>query len=227
MFYGALSVNDLAPLKRYNKSTRNWKKGWTEHHVKNAGDFIKKIKRLPLEPNNILVSFGVTSLFRKISLDTAMDELKKRLRKEDLGNKIANLVNICAKSFFFALDGRNCYAGILLSPLIVYMGPSRSSSCRWLNWRPSVGSDTSTTSSSSNRTDRIPFLDHNNIKFTMEIETYNKLPLLDVVVTRKYDGKLRSTGRRRTRAATYIQSHITTMLRSKEWLTHSYNKRRW
>lgn len=47
------------------------------------------------------MTFDVTLLFTKIPLNTAMDELKKRLREENMNDKAAHLANICLRSTFF------------------------------------------------------------------------------------------------------------------------------
>ena len=78
------------------------------HTINNANDFLTNIKDLKLEPDEIMISFDVVSLFTSIPLDTA-----KRITNELLTNNdswhsrtnldkddILELLNLCLSSEF-------------------------------------------------------------------------------------------------------------------------------
>ncbi|KAG8222145.1 hypothetical protein J437_LFUL000727, partial [Ladona fulva] len=55
----------LAPIVGHNK-----------HHVQNSAQFVTTLANLKLDPNDILVSFDVESLFTNIPIQDSMDILK-------------------------------------------------------------------------------------------------------------------------------------------------------
>lgn len=65
--------------------------GKTEHRIRNTEDFIEKIKTIQLQPNDILVSFDVTSLFTKVPVEEALDELHRRLTSANRDTNLAEL----------------------------------------------------------------------------------------------------------------------------------------
>ncbi|XP_018576317.1 uncharacterized protein LOC108914886, partial [Anoplophora glabripennis] len=80
--------------------------GRTEHHVKNAGVFIDRIRGIALQPGDILVSFDVTSLFTKIPVDEALEELHRRLVAEEKDESLMELMKNAALPFLYVLVER-------------------------------------------------------------------------------------------------------------------------
>ncbi len=74
--------------------------GHTESFVKDSASFIMDLKDIRLDPEEILVSFDVVSLYTCIPIKEAM-EVINRLTDPDT----AHLVEVCLTSTFFCFEG--------------------------------------------------------------------------------------------------------------------------
>ena len=74
--------------------------GHTKSFVKDSASFIDDLKRIKLEPEDILVSFDVVSLYTCIPINEAMAVIN-RLTDPDT----AKLVELCLTSTFFSFEG--------------------------------------------------------------------------------------------------------------------------
>ncbi len=74
--------------------------GHTESFVKDSASFIGDLKRIKLEPEDILVSFDVISLYTCILINEAMEVINK-LTDPDT----TRLVELCLTSTFFSFKG--------------------------------------------------------------------------------------------------------------------------
>ncbi|XP_018568545.1 uncharacterized protein LOC108908869 [Anoplophora glabripennis] len=93
--------------------------GRTEHHVKNAGDFVDKIRGIELQPEVILVSFDVTSIFTKVPVDEALEELHRRLIAEDKDESLMDLAKVCLlPSGTISTNRRREQQWVQLSPVL-------------------------------------------------------------------------------------------------------------
>lgn len=61
----------------------------------NAKEFISKIQRIQQPPEDILMSFDVTSLFTKVPVDKALQKLQRRLIAEDKDETLVDMARIC------------------------------------------------------------------------------------------------------------------------------------
>ena len=52
-------------------------------YVKDSGDFVEKIRNMQLSENDILVSFGVKSLFTQVPIEDALEVIGRKLEKHD------------------------------------------------------------------------------------------------------------------------------------------------
>ncbi|XP_018574499.1 uncharacterized protein LOC108913431 [Anoplophora glabripennis] len=177
------------PLARYVAHEIRDLVGRTEYHVKNAGDFIDRIRGIELQPGDILVSFHVTSLFTKVPVDEALEKLHRRLIAEEKGESLMELAKVCIKSTFFAFRDqfyeqtkgafeKKALKSTTLKPKCWYRYVD-DTFIIWPHGRNTVAD----------------FLDHINgihpdIQFTMEVEKNAALPFLDVLVERKPDDTL-------------------------------------
>jgi hypothetical protein len=165
------------------------------------------------------VSFDVVSLFAKISVPEALDLVSKLVDPETF-----NLIKICLTPTFFTFKG-TCYEqtegttmGSSLSPVVanIFMEHFEALALNnfqlkpkcwyrfeddtfevWPHGRPALNS----------------FFDNLNIispqiQFTIEIQTYNSLPFLDVLVSRQPDGTLtHEVYRKMNHTDRYLHAH--------------------
>ena len=74
--------------------------GNTSSFIKDSSTSGKMISNLTLEPEDIMVSFDVVSLFTKNPIDDAMEAIKKITNPD-----IAKLIEVCLRSTFFSFLG--------------------------------------------------------------------------------------------------------------------------
>ena len=74
--------------------------GNTFSFIKYSSTFVEMISNFTLEPEDIIVSFDVVSLFMKKPIDDAMDAIKKITNPD-----IAKLIEVCLRSTFFSFLG--------------------------------------------------------------------------------------------------------------------------
>ena len=180
------------------------------HTINNANDFLTNIKDLKLEPDEIMISFDVVSLFTSIPLDTA-----KRITNEILTNNdswhsktnldkddILELLNLCLSTEF---SFQNSYyrqisgtpMGSLLSSFLAEAvmqdleKRSVTDNKDIKTWKRYVDDVLATVK--KDKTDDILHAINNtteNIRFTKEEEHNNQIAFLDVLLTRTNDGTI-------------------------------------
>ena len=74
--------------------------GKTESFLKDSAHFIQKIKDLHLEPEDILVSFDVVSLFTRVPVDEFLNYISE-IFTEDL----VDIFRACLSTSYFMWDG--------------------------------------------------------------------------------------------------------------------------
>ncbi|XP_018574625.1 uncharacterized protein LOC108913546 [Anoplophora glabripennis] len=194
------------PLVRYIAQEKRDLVGGAEHHVKNARDFIDRIREIELQPGNILVSFDVTSLFTKVPVDEALEELHRRLIAEDKDESLMNLAKVCIKSTFFAFrdefyeQTKGAAMGSALYTVLanIYMEAFENKALESTTLKPKCWHlyiDDNYIILPHGRNTVVDFLDHINgihpdIQFIMEVEKKASLLFLDFLVERKSDGTL-------------------------------------
>ena len=98
-------------------------------YIKDFVDFIKHIKTLKLDKNNIMVIFDVVSLFTKIPILGAIELISKLVDSETL-----NLNNLCLSTTFFTYDGA-FYEQTKVEPW-VHLSPLLSLTFSWSTSKP-------------------------------------------------------------------------------------------
>ncbi len=180
------------------------------HTVQNVNSFLTKVKDMKIEPDEMMISFDVVSLFTSIPLDTAKritDELltndsswqaRTGLNKDD----ILELLDLCLSTEF---SFRNSYyrqiSGTPMgSPLSSFLAEavmqdlerrSVTNNNDIKTWDRYVDDVIATVK--KDKTDDILQTINNttkNIRFTKEEEQNNQLAFLDVLLTRTNDGTI-------------------------------------
>ena len=88
--------------------------GQTEHTVPNSATFVEQVKGLTLSPDDILVSFDVTSLFTRVPTGEAIDAVcAKLIEDETLSDRcelsmdsIRALMKECLNYSYFQCNGQ-------------------------------------------------------------------------------------------------------------------------
>ena len=182
--------------------------GQSTSFVKNSAHFTQLLAQRQLKKQELMVSFDVSSLFTKIPVDEALTIIQERLNADETlpertnlsVESLMHLLKICLKTTYFVYDG-NYYQqnegaamGSPLSPIIanIFMEFFEEAAIESATLKPSFWiryvDDTFTLWPHGEATLH-EFLNHLNslrptIKFTMEVESENSLPFLDVRVTR-------------------------------------------
>ncbi|CAG9836786.1 unnamed protein product [Diabrotica balteata] len=197
--------------------------GRTSSYVRNSTHFITLISSLTVDPQDILVSFDVSSLFTNIPIHDSLVVLRDHLTNDNKSLVLADLAEKCLLSTYFSFRG-NFYKqisgtpnGFSLSPVIadIFMEAFESLALESYPLKPKVWfryvDDTFIIWPHGQHT-LSPFLDHLNsqhpsIKFTMEVENNRSLPFLDVLVTSKPNGRLgHSVYRKKTHTNRYLHA---------------------
>jgi hypothetical protein len=180
------------------------------HSVKNVNAFLSKIKDIHVEPDEIMISFDVVSLFTSIPLDTARLiteklltnntswQIKTELNRQD----ILDLLDLCLSTELCFQN--NYYRQIsgtpMGSPLSSFLAEAVMQDLKSKavtnnddikTWDGNV--DDVLANVKKDKTDDILQTINNttkNIKFTKEEEHDNKLAFLDVLITKTDNGTL-------------------------------------
>jgi hypothetical protein len=221
-FYGLPKVHkDGAPLRpivsAINSPTQPLAKylAWrlqphvikSKSFVKNSEDFIQKIQDIKIEEQDILVSFDVVSLFTNIPTDEAVDIIKNRL--EYLTDDIITLISHCLNNTYFTYKNtiykqiRGTPMGSSLSPGVanLFMSDLEERLLQNARLKPAVWlryMDDTFVVWKHGREELDSFLNylntiHPSIKFTMEVESNDRLAFLDVLVYKRDNGTLGHT----------------------------------
>jgi len=175
--------------------------GNSAHHVKNSFHFTKIVESLQVQPEDLMVSFDVVSLFTKVPVVDSLSLLSQHFE-----DSILALFRYVLTSTYFCYDGQfyeqtdGVAMGSPLSPVIAnfFMEDFEKKALEQATHKPVCWYryvDDTFAIWPHGRERLTEFLDHlnglhNNIKFTMEIEEEGHLPFLDVDIYKKTDGSL-------------------------------------
>ncbi|XP_046387256.1 uncharacterized protein LOC124156642 [Ischnura elegans] len=173
--------------------------GRCDHHVKNSADFVKTLKTIRIEEQDILVSFDVISLFTRVPISYTLKLLEARFDQ-----KTVHLFQHVLSSTYFLYQGKfyeqkeGVPMGSPLSPAIANLFiedfEERALESAPLHPKHFFGYVDDTfivwPHGSESLTDFLAHMNsvHPNIKFTMETEKDNRLPFLDILIEQRADG---------------------------------------
>ena len=203
--------------------------GKSNHHIWNSKDFAEKIQGIVLDADETITSFDVTALFTSIPPADAVLAVRDVLKEDktladrtDLSpDQICELLSLCLDNTYFSYGNNfyqqchGCSMGSPVSPIISnlymerfeqfalssYPGSPPSKWYRYVDdtWVIVKFSELDNFFTHINQVD-------NNIKFTQEGLTDNKLPFLDCLVTVNQDRTLSvSVFRKPTHTDQYLQ----------------------
>ncbi len=180
------------------------------HTINNTNAFLTNIEDLKLEPDEIMISFDVVSLFTSIPLDTA-----KRITNELLTNDyswqtrtnldkddILELLNLCLSTEFSFQNSyyRQISGTPMGSPLFSFLAEAvmQDLEKRSVTHNPDIKTwnryvEHVLATVKKDKTDDILHCINNtleNIQFTKEEEHSNQLAFLDLLLTRTNDGTI-------------------------------------
>ena len=201
--------------------------GNTDSFVMNTGHFVQMMREDKLGPEEMLVSFDVSSLFTNVPIQEAVQVIKKKLKEDQslpshtslTRERITELLEICLITTYFRFQGwfyeqqEGAAMGSPVSAIVanMYMEHFKELALRTAPERPRVWKryvDDTCCIIKKEAVDR--FLKHLNnirdsIRFTMEEEKDNSLPFLDTLLMRRDDGTIDITVYRKpTHTDTYL-----------------------
>jgi hypothetical protein len=225
-FYGLPKIhkegNPLRPIVSFNGSPTHGLAKWLFNHLKHltklseysvssSKEFLLKLQPHQINPDEIMLSFDVTSLFTSIPKSLAVETMRmlleeKYTEKENapkIGD-IIELINFCLRTYF-TNDGiiyeqiKGTPMGSPLSCLIAEAVSQRLENTAFSTIQPKFWAryvdDTFVIVKRNYKEDLDKLLDSvfSDINFTVEEELQNKLPFLDVLVRREEDGTLQTS----------------------------------
>ena len=211
--------------------------GKTQHHLQNSKDLKKKLENVTLKEDEILISHDIVSLFTNVPIQEALSVIRTRLENDDtLKNRtrlsvddIMDLLNFVCNSTYFQFEGQlyqQCFGtamGSPVSPIIANLFmehqeqlaleqcPPEMKPSFWYRYVDDIG-EAVKQDQVQNLTDYLNTVDKTgNIKYTSETEQDRTLPMLDVKMQVKDDGRLTpvSTERKHTRISISISNPTT------------------
>ncbi|KAF2890759.1 hypothetical protein ILUMI_15414 [Ignelater luminosus] len=171
-----------------------------QSYVKNASHFIELLKKETVQPDHLLVSFDVVSLFTNVLVAETLEIIRRKYKPPD---HIIDLTKHCLKSTYVIYKDKRYKQiegvpmGSPFSPVIanLFMEDLETRALQTASHKPKLWLryvDDTFVIWTHGREQLDGFLDHLNsihqkIKFTMKTEDNNQLPFLDVLVKKRQD----------------------------------------
>ncbi|KAJ8919390.1 hypothetical protein NQ315_016483 [Exocentrus adspersus] len=193
----------------YNSKISNLiTEGNTDSFIRNTPHFIEKLTTININSTELLVSFDVVSLFTNVPVDKTLSIVRNKLENDNnLKDRtklnvsaFMELLTLCIKTTYFQLENDfyqqdfGMAMGSSLSPIMsnIFMEHFEETYVKsYINkpkiwWRYVDDVFSIWPHGQDNLTDFLNFLNNiePTIKFTLELEENNKLPFLDVMISK-------------------------------------------
>ena len=214
------------PLSRFLVEIINPLTGKSSSYVKNSAHFVERISDAPIHSNQ-MVSLDVVSLFTKVPTDETLAVVRDKLAADPLLEEcicipidnLMEMLTFCVETTYFGMEAdiyrqdEGLAMGSPLSPVLanlykeyfeeMALGSTSLNPSMWLRYVDD------TFILWPHQEDVQILLDHVNsirpsIQFTMEKKQDNKLPVLDVLLTRTEQGFRSSVYRKPTFTGQYL-----------------------
>ncbi|KAJ8919473.1 hypothetical protein NQ315_016573, partial [Exocentrus adspersus] len=180
----------------------------TDSFIKNTPHFIEKLTTINIDSTDLLVSFDVVSLFTNVPVDKTLSIVRNKLENDNTVkdrtklnvSALMELLTLCIKTTYFQLENDfyqqdfGVAMGSSLSPIMsntfmehfeeTYVKSYINKPKIW--WRYVDDIFSIWPHGQDNLADFLNFLNNiePTIKFTLELEENNKLPFLDVMISK-------------------------------------------
>ena len=94
----------------------------SENTSRNSGDFIEQVSGLPIDDNEIMVSFDVSALYTSLPIDRVLEVVRNKLESDDTGF-IGAICSCCTRN-------RN-FTRVLLTIYVFHLSRKVLPSYRW------------------------------------------------------------------------------------------------
>jgi hypothetical protein len=182
--------------------------GGTSSFVKDSRHFVDILKDITLEPDDIMVSFDVESLFTNVPVKECLEIVRKRLADSGMPESVMVLLRNCLEGSYFLYGGKHYLQvdgvamGSPVAPVMANIWMEHFESCIDLQpwavklWKRYVDDVFCIIRGGKQEVEQL--LQHLNsihakIKFTYELESERSLPFLDIKVIGRMDGSLTHT----------------------------------
>lgn len=174
--------------------------------VKNTYEFVDKVKQIQLQPDEILVSYDVTSLYPNVPIPDVLQEINNWLFESDSSDTKADLLfratKLCMEQNFFQYYGKfykqmfganmgnplSCFvANIFLDSIEAKLTKKGILPKTWIRYVDDIFAVIKKSDAEQLKQTLNSQPEHPTIQFTLVEEENGKLPFLDLMLTRMND----------------------------------------
>ncbi|XP_047998166.1 uncharacterized protein LOC125235611 [Leguminivora glycinivorella] len=182
--------------------------GGTSSFVKDSRHFIDILKEVTLEPDEIMVSFDVESLFTNVPVKECLEVVRRKLSDSGMSETIMVLLRNCLEGSYFLYRGKHYLQidgvamGSPVAPVLANIWMEHIEASVDLQpwavklWKRYVDDVFCIMKGGKQEVEQLlQYLNsiHPRTKFTYELESQRSLPFLDVKVIGRVDGTLTHT----------------------------------
>ncbi|XP_063540745.1 uncharacterized protein LOC134749659 [Cydia strobilella] len=213
--------------------------GGTPSFVKDSRHFIDILKGITLEPDDIMVSFDVESLFTNVPVKECLEVVRGKLSDGGISESVMVLLRNCLEGSYFLYNGKHYLQidgvamGSPVAPVLANIWMEHIEASIDLQpwavklWKRCVDDVFCVMKGGKQEVEQLlQYLNsiHPKIRFTYELESQRSLPFLDVKVIGRVDGTLTHTVYRKP---THTDSYPDRTFDSYTAFNHAVSKRKY